>query len=1068
MITSFLKEKLAGVMLVAAFLAPCQSLVTKAETVTADFDNGLPEGWSIVGDIQRNSDRARKGSGLWSSSKSDNANYITTTEMEGEISFYARTYNTRSNGYVIFYKLTDDNKIGDKIYEFSTGNTSSGSISFKEYKYALDYPCRIGIALNYSCIDDFTYTPTVKADGARLMIEGYTSGSTFDFGGSPVEAGTVAEFKLHNTGSSAATINGITVTGDYTLTYDEAISQIQPGQSVNIEVATPDFNTSGELKIESDDQNSPYIIYLKSEFKKPAAIMEVETTPITFGKVESRASYELTINNTGNAPLEVKAESTSELFSLSPSSLSIEERASGIITVNFIYDDADTGIHTATITLTPNDGDIVEIRVSAKVADPNEWSEDFRDNTLPAGWEADDTENWKFEDGVAKGKYDYYAKSYLTTPTLIVEGPEDELSFDYMATNYYVSIVIEASESNAPFTEIKKISGLNKMSDYETCVISGLEAGSYKFRFKSDDYNLDNFEGLRLDQNSPYMVVSPMKDADFGKVTSLPEAKTYTVSNNGTGKYSVTITSSSEDFSVSPQQLKDIENGTEQTFTVTFNYNVDKPGEKSAIISIIPDYNPDATITFNAYAVAKDPNIWEEDFEEGKLPPYWTTTGWTVTKPSTYGNGTYMAYAGMTGSEFTLTTPRLYATEGQTLEFEIGSGTDDRDNLTVEYSHDLNDWEAIPGSPLTEKGIYTFSAPKEGYYYLKFNGNYAAVDNFKGFKLAPKEHDIVILSHQIPSQGQQYADYTATVNLKEMSGRDEDFEAVLYFNNEAVATVDETIEAYGTTTLQLIFTPIIPVDNAQVYVTVRYAGDESATTPAVSVNIAAAPVIDENGLSDNLETGNYESLLFKYSAQQGWNSIAVPFELNEDHLTAIFGEKYEVFELKNFDGAQITFQYPSRFAAGYPYMVFVDPVNAEAYDNIAEETEGIVLHNVNITKRTPEYDQINGVSFKGTFSPLTADGTSIFEITKDMLLRALKDGESIAGFRGYLTLPEGLGQLPTLKFMDGNGVETGLNSVEEETSKEIIFTLEGIRIDKIQRPGIYIINGNKVLKTQGF
>ena len=35
-----------------------------AETLTANFNSGLPEGWSIVGDLIRNSDRARSGSGL--------------------------------------------------------------------------------------------------------------------------------------------------------------------------------------------------------------------------------------------------------------------------------------------------------------------------------------------------------------------------------------------------------------------------------------------------------------------------------------------------------------------------------------------------------------------------------------------------------------------------------------------------------------------------------------------------------------------------------------------------------------------------------------------------------------------------------------------------------------------------------------------------------------------------------------------------------------------------------------------------------------------------------------------
>lgn len=1062
MIPNFIKEKFAGLMLVAAFLAPCQSLLTKAETITENFnDNSLPEGWSIEGTITHNGDRAKSGNGLWCSDKSDDKNYIITPEMEGEISFYARTYNKGSYGYVIFYKISDDTKLGDLIKIIETGKEPN-TPTFKEYKLTLETPGRVAIALNYSCIDDFTYTPAEKIEGPAIQIIGYKTGSTYDFG-SPVPAGTVAEFNLTNIGNSPATINSINVSGGYTLTWDET-EQILPGEKVKIEVATPAEDAEGELIVESDDPNSPYIVTLKSTYKRPVPVMVLGTTSISFGKVASDTTYNITVDNTGDAPLEVTAESSSEYFTVSPSTLTVEEGASGTLAVTFLYDGAAYGIYDGTLTITPNAGDAVEIPLSAKIADPNIWCEEFNNNELPSGWQLEGN-YWTFADGVAKGQYAYNVTSYLTTPSLIVEGPEDELSFDYKARGYYVDITIEASKDNAPFAQIEKFSA--ETTDYKTKVISGLEAGTYSFRFKNDDYNLDNFEGLRLNLNAPEMEISPMQDAEFGKVTSMPESKTYTVSNKGTGKYSVTITSSSDDFTVSPQQLIDIENGEPQTFTVTFNYDGENPGYKKAEITIVPDYSPEAAITFNATAEAKDPNIWEEDFEEGVMPPYWTTTGWTVTNKYHNGNGTYMAFAGTESADYTLTTPRLYAKEGQKLEFEIGAGTDTTDKLTVEYSHDNTNWEPIPDSPLEAQGTYCFTAPRDDYYYLKFNGKYGTVDNFTGFKLSPKEHDIAITGQQIPTNGHQYADYIVKVTLQEMTGQDEEVEAVLYFNNEIAVAVSETVEASTTKDLQFVYVPVLPAENAQAYVTVRYAGNETVSTSVVTVNIAAAATLDESGTDGNIEEGRHETLVLNYTVQPGWNTIAVPFELNDDHMTAIFGETYETYELKSFDGSEITFQYPTQYAAGYPYVVYVKPSDADLRLNETSEGQaGVVLHDVNITKSTPGFDFNNGVYFSGTFEPLSGNGASMYEITNDMKLRWLDSDESIAGFRGYLTLPENLAKLPTLKFVDGNGVETGVDTVGEETSPEIIFTLEGIRIEKITKPGIYIVNGKKILKTQ--
>ncbi|MBP5257707.1 MAG: hypothetical protein J6Z41_03085, partial [Prevotella sp.] len=165
--------------------------------------------------------------------------------------------------------------------------------------------------------------------------------------------------------------------------------------------------------------------------------------------------------------------------------------------VTFNYPEGNYGSKTANITVTPtyNEEDAFVIIASAIANDPDVWSEEFEGNGVPAGWTVGD--NWTIEDGVAKGLYAYNSTTYLITPSLTVSSTDDELTFDYAATANYVSIAIQYSKDGGAWTNLNTISGLNN-GDANTYTITGLEAGSYQFRFKNDDYNLDNFEGFKL------------------------------------------------------------------------------------------------------------------------------------------------------------------------------------------------------------------------------------------------------------------------------------------------------------------------------------------------------------------------------------------------------------------------------------------------------------------------------------------------------------------------------------------------------------------------------------------
>ena len=575
----------------------------------------------------------------------------------------------------------------------------------------------------------------------------------------------------------------------------------------------------------------------------------------------------------------------------------------------------------------------------------------------------------------------------------------------------------------------------------------------------------------------PVMTVTPAK-IDFEKVMEDATA-TITISNSGDALLKATIAISegsavdASEFSVSESSVE-VEPGESKEVTLTFHYNTDYFGIHSATVTVTPNHGDPATVTATAFV--KDPDLWEEDFEGGEMPQGWTTTGWTVTKDFFGSNGTYMAFAGITSSPYELVTPRLYAAEGQVLEFEVGGGIDSSDKLTVEYSHDQNEWTPIEGSPLSSVGTTTFTAPEEGYYYLRFKGRYGAVDNFSGFRLALKERDMAITAHSIPAEGHQYVAYTATATVQEMMGNAESATAVLYLDGVEMAREEAEIEAGATHTFTLTFTPEEGFEGAQAFIEVTFAETESLKTEPVTVTIAEAPVWDENEVS-SLGEGTIPAVVFNYTPTAGWNTISVPFALDDAYLSQIFGESYAIFELKEYADGVITFREAlnmgGKYAPGYPYVVYVGSLAStpgeegpeeDAVDNDTDSQSSLILKNVKIEQTEPKYEEKGGVKFSANFAAReAAEGEDVYEI--EPVRHGLQAAESLKGFRGYVTLDPSITTLPAVRFVDGAGVETGIGLVESDRIyPKGIFNLNGQRVSEPLSPGIYIIDGRKTVK----
>lgn len=1176
----------------------------KAETLTANFNSGLPEGWSIVGDLTRDSDRARSGSGVWTSSKSDNANYLITEAVEGSITFYARAYNKSSNSYVFIYEY-NGSALGDQIYVTPNMKTSS-TPSWSSYTASLgSYKGQVAIALNYAAIDDVTYTQMEVAEGPALSVKDgetkLTSPYTYDFG--LTVAGTEKVFTLSNpgtaaigvsvskTGSFGATLSATTIaagdeetltvtmpstSGSGTVTITPDATGIDPfvinvsgtvrdpkkvyldfadGQmpegwtSVGLGSYTSDsyawtasvgyVSTSASSSYYNQAFTSPKLVFAKDEkiffetskygsstYYSPSITVEYSldgtiwtaigsaftddvngtwtsrnvTIPVegvkyirfngwyinlrniyggevpnepnmkvtqpaslSYGMVSAEATKTFTIANTGIATLEgINVTSSNAAFAVTGAPTSLEAGASAEVTITMAA--TATGAQSSDITVSATDMETVQFTVNGYVLDTDAIIVQFTGNTVPEGWV---NNGFTVQNNELTIGYSYSA-STLTSPAITVaEGQTLAIYAKGNSTSQYsgASLTVKYSTDNgATWTTAKEFTSELRVNttDYVVLVVDNIAAGNYKLQFEGRYVAINTINGYSYDMNAPQMSFTA-EDFVAGKVTA-NASKTYTVSNTGTGTLTVNIASDSEKFTVEPAQL--VITDEPKDFTVTFNYDASDFGKFNANITVTPTYDESAAVTFAASAQVVNPNLWEEDFEEGTLPQGWVANNWTIGTYSSYENDTYMALAPSTYNTVgTLTTPCLTAKEGDVLTWDAYFRFDD-EALKVEWLSDNQEtWTELYNYTAASESLgnnshkeMSFTAPADGEYYLRFTSTYSnGVDNFQGFKLAQKEHEMNITASNIPATGSQYVAYTATVTVKELAGKEEDVSAVLLIAGAEVATANETVEANGSKVLSLTFTPEEALEGHETKIVVTYAGG-TLETEATNLTITAAPTLDEEtGSLDDFENfASYPVVAMKYSLKAGWNTIILPFAYSD---LSVFGEDAEAFQLNSYADGVLNFSKTTTLNPQTPYVIYATEAKSE-----------LIFTDVTNFRTSTDADDLyarissSGIKFQGTYAPIAAgewnaSGT-VYGVTTTGYIQKAGENASIKGFRAYFDVTDA-SEVKAINF-EGNDATGIANLKDLKDADDLIYNIAGQRLQKMQK-GINIINGKKVL-----
>lgn len=571
-----------------------------------------------------------------------------------------------------------------------------------------------------------------------------------------------------------------------------------------------------------------------------------------------------------------------------------------------------------------------------------------------------------------------------------------------------------------------------------------------------------NVTGTDKAANAPELAVTPAEDADFGVVTAAT-SKTYTVTNAGTGTLSVNIYSNEEKFTVAPAQLTDIAAGESKTFDVTFTPVAETYGTFTAEIVVVPTYDSNAAVHFNASAKVKDPNIWSEDFSAGTLPTGWDAgSNWTID-----GGTAKAAYA--YGTTNYLTTPVLTVSDASdelTFDYEA---TGNYVSIKIQMSKDggaFADYQTISGLNNGDAGTYTITGLEAGDYQFRFANDDYKLDNFEGFKLNLADHIISIAASTIPESKswdvtmKEGRSFEATVTVKEMRGVAEDVTAKLYMGTEVIGTANGSVAANGTETLTITATPTTSAtDGIEMHIEVEYAGGTLSTDPVTRYVAALTYYVLDETSTDAIVAGTYDVVTLKRTFVAGWNTVCLPFTISD--VEGFFGAGAKAYTFNSYVNGELNFTATSELTASYPYIVYVPTAITEDFNLTDITIKGVDAE--------PFISHVGTIYLRGTYAPVAA-GAWEKSATDDIIYGVTTDGHimkagstaSIKGFRAYFDVPVS-SEVKAL-FFEGEDA-TGISEIENSTlnTEDAIYNVAGHRIQRMQK-GINIINGKKILK----
>lgn len=229
-------------------------------------------------------------------------------------------------------------------------------------------------------------------------------------------------------------------------------------------------------------------------------------------------------------------------------------------------------------------------------------------------------------------------------------------------------------------------------------------------------------------------------------------------------------------------------------------------------------------------------------------------------------------------------------------------------------------------------------------------------------------------------------------------------------------------------------------------------------------------LLDENSASTKeLVEEGVDVLVVRTLKADIWNTLCLPFDMDEDQIAANFGDDAEV---KSFSGLTISgdnyslqFTDASTIDAGTAYMVRVTTpvteINVSGVDVVMDDH----IYNCNPQEDFDDDENVVTVTFQGNYyTQVVPTGSYIISSNKFYLVDSTVTNK---GFRGYFNVEvdddsAGSNKARNLSF-SFDDVLTGIEGVNVVGLDENIYDLQGRRVQRLQQ-GVNIVNGKKVIR----
>ena len=223
-------------------------------------------------------------------------------------------------------------------------------------------------------------------------------------------------------------------------------------------------------------------------------------------------------------------------------------------------------------------------------------------------------------------------------------------------------------------------------------------------------------------------------DVDFGLVKGTTKTFSYTIKNEGNADLVLKSIVAPAGFTAT--EVTELNKTIAPTGTLAIDVKLNAEQGIVAgnlVITYKVDESTDNTFTLALSGRSVSAATWTEDFEGGVIPANWNNSNaWTV------GEIDDNHYATLTGWDpKSIVTPRLAAKAGDILTFDVLSVGN---SFSFAYSTDQVNWsdEVV----VNAAGAYSFEAPAEGNYYVRFTTRNGRLDNLVGFELNPSSYTL--------------------------------------------------------------------------------------------------------------------------------------------------------------------------------------------------------------------------------------------------------------------------------------------------------------------------------------